>query len=364
MRSGPPDEVLAGSPRYRSRVTSWLGGQMLAESVPIIAGRATGKVSQEVIEELALTVPRFASGEPGGDVRDWRPGADARHPLARYGQRLDVTTIVESVVTGEVWETRVGTYQVKTWDDDEDGTITVKAESLLARPRDDKLLSLSSPSGTLASEARRMAPAGMGVSFDPELVDRPCSAAMSWSKSRLENLQEIADVWPALLRVDAWGQIVFRAPLPDVPVPVVTLKDGGGGTLIAAPRADSRAGAFNVVVASTGNAETADVQGVASVTSGPMSINGDNGVVVREWSSSLLQNAQQAQAAARTMLENAARPAQSVPVRVAPDPRLEIDDAVAIHRGEDAPLWGWVTAWDLPLTADGGDMRIDVGVAG
>ncbi|MDQ1111158.1 hypothetical protein QE418_000606 [Microbacterium testaceum] len=364
MRNGPPDEVLAGAPLYSARITSWLGGRMLAATVPIIAGRVTGKATQEVIEELSLTVPRFAAGAPGGDVKDWRPGKDAQHSLARYGQTLDVTTIIESVVTGEIWETRIGRYQIKDWDDDDAGTVTVKAESLLARPRDDKLLSLTSPTGTLKSEARRLAPAGMGVSFDPKLIDRPCSPAMSWSRSRIENLQEIADAWPALLRVDAWGQIAFRAPLPDVPKPVVTLRDGKGGTLIAAPRSDSRGGVPNVVVATTGSSATADVQGVAAITSGPMSINGDYGVVVKEWSSSLLENASQAQAAARTMLDNAARPAQAVPVRIAPDPRLEIDDPVAVTREGDTPLWGWVTAWDLPLTADGGDMRIDVGVSG
>ncbi|WP_295837330.1 hypothetical protein [uncultured Microbacterium sp.] len=362
MRNGAPDEVLAGSPMYSARVTSWLGGQLLAESVPIVAGRVTGKASQKVIEELSLSVPRFAAAAPGEDVRDWRPGADPRHPLARYGQVLDVTIVVESVVTGQIWETRLGRYQVKDWDDDDAGMITVKGESLLARPRDDGMLSLTSPTGTLKTEARRLAPAGMGVSFDPALADRPCPAAMSWSKDRLENLQEIADAWPALLRVDAWGQILFRAPLPDVPHPVVTLRDGEGGTLIAAPRSDTRAGAFNVVVASTGKSAGADVQGVAMITSGPMSVNGEYGAVVKEWSSSLLENEAQAQAAARTMLENSARPAQAVPVRIAPDPRLEIDDAVAILRGDDAPLWGWVTAWDIPLTADGGDMRIDVGV--
>lgn len=364
MRDGAPDEVLAGSPVWWARVTSWLGGQILAAQIPIQSGRVTAKADREVIEELSLTVPRFAAPAPGDDAFDWRPGGDARHPLARFGQQLDVSIVVESVVTSQVWETRIGRYQVKSWDDDDDGTISVKAESLLARPRDDKMLTLVSPVGSLMTEARRLAPAGMGVSFDPALVDRPCPPAMSWSKSRLENLQEIANAWPALLRVDSWGQIRYRAPLPEIPNPVIRLKDGEGGTLISAPRADSRVGVPNVVVASTGNTSGADVQGVAALTSGPMSINGDYGVVTKEWSSSLLETEAQAEAAARNMLEAGSRPAQSVPVRLAPDPRVEIDDPISVARGDDPPLWGWVTAWDLPLTADGGDMRIDVGVSG
>lgn len=363
MREGPPDEVLAGAPIWRARLTSWLGGQLLAAEIPVTAGRVTGKADQEVIEELSVTVPRFAAPSPGLDLFDWRPGSDASHPLARYGQAIDVSIIVESVVDRTTWETRIGRYQVKEWDDDDDGTVSVKAESLLARPRDDRLLRVSSPRGTMKSEAMRLAPRGMGVAFDPKLQDRACPASMSWSRNRLENLQEIADAWPALLRVDSWGQILFRAPLPAVPTPVLTLRDGEGGTLVSAPRADSRAGVPNVVVATTGSASEPDVQGVATLTSGPMSVNGPYGVVVKEWSSSLLENATQAQAAAETMLRNASRPAQSVPVRIAPDPRIEIDDPIAIARGEEV-IWGWVTAWDMPLTADGGDMRIDLGVSG
>lgn len=361
MRAGPPDEVLAGACKWAPRITSWLGSQMLAESVPVLHGRITGKVGDDIIESLTLTVPRFAAAVDGGDFIDWRPASPSA-PLARYGQTLDVTIIVTSVITGASWETRVGRFQITDWDDDDAGTISVKAESLLARPRDDKLPTLISPNGTLMSEARRLLPSGMGASFDPALVDRVCPTAMSWSTDRLRNLQEIAAAWPALLRIDEWGQVVFRAPLPAVPSPVLTLRDGAEGTLIAAPRSDSRSDAANRVVVSSSSADAADVQGIASVTSGPMSVNGPYGVVTKEWSGPLIETVAQAVAAATTMLANSVRPAQAVEVLVAPDPRLELDDPIAVQRGGDAPLWGWVTAYDLPLTASGGDMRVDVGL--
>lgn len=361
MRVGPPDEVLAGTPRYRARLTSWLGGTLLAATIPIVSGRVSGKVDLDVREELSFTVPRFAAAVEGEDVVDWRPGTNPRHPLARFGQQIDATIIVESVVTSEVWETRVGRFIVSKWSDDDDGLVQVKAKGLLRIPRDDSLDAPISPTGTLMSEARRLAPAGMGVSFDPALVDRACPSTMAWSDSPLKALEEIAAAWPALLRTDVWGQIVFRAPLPDVPVPVLTFKDGEGGTLIGAPREDSRDDAFNVVIASTSNANAADVSGIAAITSGPMSINGEYKRVVKKWSSPLIETKAQADAAAQTMLMNSTRPAQSVPVKIAPDPRPELDDAVAIQRGSDT-LWGWVTAYDLPLTAADGDARIDVGV--
>lgn len=359
---GPPDEVLAGSCKWSTRLTAWLGGRMIAATIPLSSGRVTGKVDDEIIETLKFTLPRFAAPIEGEDVVDWRPGTNKDHALARYGQAIDVTNVVQSVITGQIWETRLGRYQIKDWDDDDAGTVAVTAESLLARPRDDGLLVPTSPTGTFASEARRLAPAGMGVSIDPALVDRPVPTAMSWSESRLDAFREMADAWPALLRIDPWGQIRFRAPLPAVPVPVLTLTDGKGGTLIRRPTSDSRDKAPNLVAVSTGSSASADVQGVASITSGPMSINGPYGVVTKKWSSSTVENQTQAIAAAQADLAAGIRAAQSVPVRIAPDPRIELDDPIAVLRGDETPTWGWVVARDIPLTTGDGDMRIDIGV--
>lgn len=361
MRAGAPDEVLAGDCVWRPRITSWLGGRLLAPEIPIVSGKVTAKLDDTVLEQLTVNVARWSRPEEGADVVDWRP-ATTDAPLSRYGQTLDVSILVTSVITGQTWETRIGRFQIKTWNDDDAGLIEVKAESLLARPRDDKMRTLSNPSGTFSSEARRMLPPGMGMSFDPALTDRAVPQSLSWSTDRLKNLNELAQAWPALIRIDEWGQLVFRAPLPDVPSPVLTLKDAENGTLISAPQSDTRDGAFNVVIATSSNSATADVQGVAEVASGPMSVYGPYGAVIREWSSPLLENTSQANAAAATMLAESTRPAQAVPVRIAPDPRIQLDDALAVQRGVERPLWGWVTAYELPLTVNDGDMRVDLGL--
>lgn len=362
MRPGPSDEVLAGTPQWSCRISSWLGSELLAATIPVDGGRATGKADQDVPEKLTFRVPRYAAAVEGGDIVDWRPGTDTRAPLARFGQQLDVTIIVRSVATAEVWETRIGRYQILDWKDDDGGTIAVTAEGMLARPRDDKLTAVTSPTGTLMQEVRRLAPAGMGVSFDPALVDRTCPPSMSWPEDRLGALKEIAAAWPALLRTDEWGQLRFKAPLPAVPTPVLTIKDGSGGTLVSAPRSDSRKGAFNRVIATSSASDRADITGRAEITSGPMSVNGPYGPVTKRWSSPLLDSIATANAAAKTMLDNSTRPAQSVPVTLAPDPRIDLDDPLQVKRGDDWVLWGWVTGYDLPLTASDGDMRIDVGV--
>jgi hypothetical protein len=361
MREGPTNEVLAGTPRVRPRITSWLGGRILAPTVPIIAGRATGSIEDDVLHKVSLTIARFAAPTPGTDVFDWRPGADPEHPLARFGQELDVSVITESVVTVQTWETRIGRYVITDWDDDDDGTISLKGEGVLRRVQESKLTAPTSPTGTFMSEARRLAPNGVGVRFGAGLVDRPCPTGMSWSDDRLDAWKELAAAWPALLRTDEWGQVTFEAPLPSVPVPVVTYTDGKGGTLISAPRKDSRKDAFNMVIASSSGSETADIQGSAAVTSGPMSVNGPYGAVVKKWSSPLIENKAQADASARTILVESIRPAQAIPAHIAPDPRLELDDPVGLIRGGEK-AWGWVTSYDLPLTAADGDMRIDVGL--
>jgi len=362
MRAGPTDEVLAGTPLWSCRVSSWLGGQLLAATIPVSGGRYSAKADQDVPEKLSMTVPRFAPAVDGGDVFDWRPTSTG-HPLARFGQQLDITIIVESSTTGDVWETRVGRVIITDWTDDDLGTITVTGEGMLGAIRDAKLLAPTTPSGTLTTEAQRLLPAGMGVSFDAALVDRACPTSMSWSEDRLGAFHDIANAWPALLRTDEWGQVVFRAPLPTVPVPVLKLTDGENGTVVAAPRSDTRKDAYNTVIAtSSASGSNADIRGIAQITSGPMSVNGPYFPVVMKYSSPLIDSQATANAAARTMLDNSTRPAQSVPVSLAPDPRVDLDDAVEIDRGTDQPLWGWVTGYDLPLTAMDGAMRIDVGV--
>lgn len=261
------------------------------------------------------------------------------------------------------WETRIGRYLITDWDDGDDGTIEVAAEGRLRRVKDAQLTTPMQPlsGGTLISEARRLLPAGVSAAFDPALVNRACPSGMAWSDSRLDALQEIADAWPALLRTDEWGQVVFRAPLPAVPTPVLTIRDGDRGTVEKVARSDTRSGAYNQIVAESSASGVEDVQAIAQQTSGPMSVSGEYGPVTKRWSSPLITNAIQARRSAQTMLENSLLPATSVPVTCAPDPRIDLDDAVEVLRDGER-LWGWVTGYDLPLTVDDGAMRVDVGV--
>ncbi|OJV76512.1 MAG: hypothetical protein BGO37_10670 [Cellulomonas sp. 73-92] len=356
--AGLTSEVLAGAPRWGCKISSWLGSTFLRD-VPIVSGKLTSKTTTDVLHTLSITVRRFDHGF------DWRPGSDPLHPLARYGQELDVSVLVGSAVSDQVWTVRKARVLITDWDDDDNGNVVVTGESRLRRIKDDRpaVPLVPATGGTLASEALRILPPGMGLAVDATLADRAVPSTMVWGTDRLAALQDIATAWPALLRVDTWGQIVMAAPLPQVPTPVLTLTDGKGGTVVAVPRSDTRSGSANRIVARSSASGAEDVQAVAEQATGPMAVTGPYGAVTTEWSSPLLGNVAQAQAAAATMLARSLVSAAILPVVHAPDPRLELDDPVAVvRRGE--PLWGWVTGTELPLTVSdiGSGQRTDVGV--
>jgi hypothetical protein len=368
MRSGAPTEVLTGAAGWWPIVQSWRGGTMLSRSVPVMRGRVTASVTSQVPERLTLTVPRFDS-----DGTDYLPTQETAEtaPLAKNGQELFVSVAVWSSVTGSQYETRIGRYLITDWDySDGADTIRVTAVGLLQRIADDRLTSPMSPraGGSLMSEARRLMPVGMAAGFTG-LTDRGCPRSMEWSEDRLGALYEIADAWPARLRTDAWGQVQFLPPLPEVPVPVISLTDGHPyrglpgdprATVVGADRSDTRDGAYNQIVARS-SATDVDVQAIARQRSGPMAVTGPYGPVTKFWSSPLLTTQGAAQAAADSMLRSSLMPTRIVPVEMVPDPRIDLDDAVALRR-DDMNDWGYVVGYDLPLTVLDGSMRLDLAV--
>lgn len=346
MRNGPSDSALASAVSWRPRVSSWLAGALLAEDIPVLSGRVTWDAGQKVPDAVTIKVPRFDAG------RDWMPmTSDA--PLARYGQQLDVIVVVADI------EVRLGRFLIVDWDYDE-ATITVKGAGLLQIAVDSRLLDPTSPrdDGTLKSEFSRLLPPQMSAQFDTSLVDRQCPGSMSWDEERIDALWDIARAWPAVLRPDSWGQIQVNPPV-ESGTPVLTVKDGEGGTVVSVPRADSRDGAYNIVKASS-SADGVTASAVSYTTSGPMSVSTYN-PVPKFMASPLLLTDEQCLAAANAERERSLRKSSVLKVTMAPDPRLELDDTVEVLR-DGFRDWGVVVAVDMPLTVSDGDMRVDVGV--
>lgn len=358
ITNAPSASQLGGAVTWEPVVSSWLGSEYLGQ-VPVSSGSVVWSTGREVPGSVSLEVPRFDRGV------SWWPGDDPRHPLARFGQTLDVAVKVGSVVSGQSWIVPMGRFLVTNWDDNGD-TISVSGASMFQRIEDDRFVSpmATRSGGTLVSELRRVLPASVGLTVAAGLTNRAVPA-MSWGESRMDAVREIAAAWPARLREDRAGNAVVLPPLPDVPAPTETLTDGEGGTVVSAYRTDTRDGAYNRVVAR--GQETTDsglpaFQHVADMETGPMRVRGPYGVVTRFFSSPLITSRSAAAASARTMLADAVRPARTVPVILAPDPRWELDDAVEVVKGEDR-VWGFVSGLQVPLTVGDGDMRLDVEVS-
>lgn len=356
--------TLAGAPGWGPLAWSWRDGRLLTpDPIPVLRGRFTGVTDSPVPDRVEFTVPEFGAG------RSWVPGDDPDHPLAENGQTIAAAIRVRSAVRGETI-TRIGLYRVHSHNhDDEAHTVSVTAFGVLKAADEAGFSAPEAPrtGATLVSEFRRLAPAGMSVYVHPAVVDRACPMSMQWPSTPLDALYEIADALPARIRVDQWGTVQLLPPLPEVPTPVLTFKHGEGGTLIRAPKGSTREGRPNRVIA-TGSAVDAaaldPVVGIADITTGPMAVTEDGtgyGIVTEKMASPLLTTSSQARAAARTLLERRSRATRIRQVRCAPDPRVELDDPVAIVRGR-RPEWGWVVAYELPWTIDDGDMRLDVGV--
>ena len=347
MRLGPSEKELATATSWIPRVQSWLGGVLLDEDVPVLGGRLTWDASNNVPDQLRMTVPRYDG------MRDYLPSTpDAA--LARFGQQLDVTITVGGV------DVRMGRYLIVDWEYDE-SVIQVTAAGLLQIAVDSRLLQATSPrdDGTMRSEFIRLLPEQMSAQFSSGLVDRPIPRSMSWDENRIEALWEIADAWPAVLRPDPWGQVIVKPPVSVSPFPVLSVTDGEGGTVVSVPRSDTRDGAYNIVVARS-SADGVDAQAVARVVSGPMNVATYN-PVPKFYASPLLTTAEQCQATANAMRDEAGRRSSILKVRMAPDPRPELDDTIGVTREGVLDL-GVVVAVDMPLTVNDGDMRVDVGV--
>lgn len=352
MKVGPSESVLASAASWQAGAASWLGARLLADDLPILSGRVTTTTSSNVPDMLKCSIARHIV--VGGRTVDLLP-ASPDAALARYGQQLDVRLQVAGVGA------RIGRFQIQDWDYTED-SIEISAPGLLQIPADARLLEPTAPrdGGTFMSEFRRLLPSGMTVAFQSGLVDRPVPRTMQWDEDRLEALYEIADAWPAVIRMDQWGGLVVKPPPQTEGVtPVVTLKDGVGGTVVRVPRKDTRKGAANIMVVRS-SADGVVASGVAQQTSGPYAVATYN-PVPQFYASPLLTTNAQCLAVARAKLPEAMRQSSILAVEMAPDPRLELDDVVRVVRDGQKDT-GMIVGLDIPLTIGDGMMRVDVGV--
>jgi hypothetical protein len=319
--------AVLGSYTMDIRAESWLGGQLIADNIPIADGTETRDRSLTVPEQISLTIPKRDQGF------DWDPGTNPNHPLAAYGQVLRIDYGVD-LDTHTEWINR-GWFLITGSETDND-TVSVTAVGLLALIQEAELVAPFQPSATdtLVSVIRSLVEPALTVSIASQLADRSVPLGMQWDTDRMGALTELLNAWPADARVTEDGYLSVE-PVGDGTIPVLTLTDGTGGTVVRWQASASRDGACNVVVAQGEDGFGNQIQGVAydQDPGSPLRYGGAFSPlpVPYKMSSPLLTTITQCRDAAATTLKRLRRTAaRKLSVTLVPHPGLMPGDVVSV----------------------------------
>ncbi|MFB6943401.1 hypothetical protein ACFWGL_12385 [Streptomyces sp. NPDC060286] len=364
---------VARSHEVVSVVTAYLGGRLLT-TVPITAGQVVFDVSARGRRRCQITVPLMDRGTR------WDPGSDPAHPLATFGQELNVLTGVRHL-DGTPELLNMGWYLITDTDTDEtEGTVTVTGSDLYQRMEESRII--DNPYGSFSTvetytrATERLAYVGLKNPFldDPRILpvsyvglkDRNLagSVEVTAGTERTAVLETLCSAWPADMGVNDAGALEFRPPVtaPAATPVAYIVGDAPAATLATRGRRNSRQRVYNAVYAVGTDPATGEQRaaGYAHKTTGPLSIYGPNGWVSRWYASPLLLNNAQADAAAKTILARGTLYTRTESVTAVPNPALELNDTVRVSTAAAGSFTGLVSSITLPLTASGGPMALTV----
>jgi hypothetical protein len=321
--------VVQGSYTMDIRAESWLGGQLIADSIPVSDGSENRDRSLAVPEQITLTVPRREGGF------DWDPGTDPAHPLAAYGQMLRIDYGVD--IGGGIMEWINRGWFLITDSSTDGDTVSVSCVGLLALIDEANLIAPFQPSSTdtLASVVRALVEPALTVSFDGTLIDRSVPLGMQWDSDRLAAVTEVLGAWGAAERVTEDGYLLIE-PVSDSGSTVLSISDDPNtGTVVRWQGSTTRDGAFNVVVAQGEDPAGNQIQGVVYDSDGtsPYQYGGSFNPlpVPYTYQSSLLTTVTQCRTAAAAQLKLLRRQAfRKLAVTMVPHPGLITGDIVSV----------------------------------
>jgi hypothetical protein len=320
--------AVQGSYTMAMRAESWLGGQLLADNIPVADGSETRDRSLAVPEQISLTVPYRDQGF------DWDPGTDPTHPLAAYGQMLRIDYGVD--IGGQFEWINRGWFLISDSSTDGD-TVTVNCVGLLALVDEADLVSPFQPSSTdtLSTVTRALVEPALTVSFDGSLTDRAVPLGLQWDSDRLAAVTEVLSAWGAAERVTEDGYLLIE-PVSDTGSTVLSISDDRDtGTVVRWQGSTTRDGAFNVVVAQGEDAAGNQIQGVAYDSDGtsPYQYGGSFNPlpVPYVYQSSLLTTVAQCRTAAAAQLKLLRRQAfRKLQITMVPHPGLITGDILSV----------------------------------
>lgn len=182
MRPGPSLDALAGLVSVGVRVSSWRGGECIADDLPVWDVKVEATTERVVPSKLTLMAdPMLVPTAP-------------HDPLANFGQRLHVVALVEA--DGVETRVPVGWYLIQSWEEREQG-VQVEAVDLFQMVVDDPAAWPSSPpeGATLLSEVQRLTGSSVAVGHTLPVVldvpDRVISRNFQWGTSKAEAIRDL-----------------------------------------------------------------------------------------------------------------------------------------------------------------------------
>ena len=348
MRPGPSTEALAGPVAVGVRIDVHLGRTVVALDVPCEGVQIDWSSDRVVPGKLTYECPA-----------SWVPASPAS-PLNNFGQWSHVVAILETPAGRD--EVDLGWWQHQSWEEDASGKVKVECLDLLQVLEQDPMPWPSSPpsGATVLSEAQRLAGA-LPVVLDPGTPNPLVSPSTQWGHSRTEAIRDLCVARGLNWAVKADGCLhLWAQATGSEPVARYTGRD----LLIEAPRksVERRPNRWVVV----GSPQQSDDKqpavkwtGTAVASSWPYEPS-VYGQVTERKEFNAAASAGAVQKAAATNMATALAAASKRQVEIAPDPRLEAGDVIAVHTDAGEVIVGKVTAYSLPVDKPGGQMRVDM----
>ena len=344
-------------------LTSYADG-VNPSGTPLAVG--SGDVQLDATAQVRSTLSLVTDGT-GWDARA------GKSPLQPYGSEIFARRGV--AVAGSTEYVSLGYFRIQSVSQAEppDGPVTVAASDRMQAIIDEKIITPVSftrddtVSGVFAALVGDVYPAAV-VDFDYDATGDQLGMAMVTGQDRYQFLYDLAASRGKIMFWDYQGHLTVK-DVPDPSSPVLDLAAGEGGVLVSAARTADRTGVVNAVVATADGASSANPPAAVAYDRNAASLTrwgGPFGRVPAFWSSSQLTTAQQAQAAAGSLLRRAAGLPYEADFTAVPNPALEPLDPVRLRYERSGFETHVVSSLTIPLTADqamSGTTRDQSGIA-
>lgn len=343
--------------------------------VPIIGGDIVYDRSAPGRRRCTLRVPLV-----GPDGFHWDPGAEPTHPLAPFGQRLNIWLGVRHPDGTEEILSQ-GYYAVYTVNADElEGVVVVTAMDLYQEWQDTKIINESAPIPANATAKQLLERLSYQALNTPALADRQMTPVtyedgfpdytptirpeMPDGGDRTQPVARLLADWPAAAGMDDLGRFHVYTPVTAVAsTAVATIKgDAVDGTLISRGYEASRRNMYNAVKVISRIPSSGVIHATykASKTTGPLRTSGPFGWITRWYESPRILVGPVGNAVANRILAEGTLYTRTETVAAVPNPALQLEDTVDVTTARTGTFRGLITAIRLPLSAADGAMQITV----